>query len=319
MARDWSLVPFMINSGQLDKAQGYIDMMPEDSPRRGEAELKTGQAMWGTYIRDSQILVSGCAGFLGYYFMQFFQFYAKELGIQSVIGLDNFFLGKPKWLEKIQLENDGIVQLHPFDIVHDDIRQIDNAQQADIIIHMASIASPTFYRKYPLQTIDANIWGLRNLLDFYKDKQLKGFLFFSSSEIYGDPPAEFIPTAEDYRGNVATMGPRACYDEAKRFGETICYLFAQEHGLPITIARPFNNYGPGMLLNDQRVPPDFAKAILEKRDIQIFSDGTPTRTFCYIADAVLGYLKVLTYGKFDYFNINSVCRCNLWNRVGGIP
>ena len=83
----------------------------------------------------------------------------------------------------------------------------------------------------------------------------------------------------------------------------MCYLFAKEFNMPITIARPFNNFGPGMRIDDRRVPADFAKCILEKRPIEILSSGTPTRTFCYVADAITGYLKCLVYGKFDFFNI----------------
>ena len=96
---------------------------------------------------------------------------------------------------------------------------------------------------------------------------MRGFLFFSSSEVYGDPIPENIPTPESYRGNVNTIGPRACYDESKRFGETICYEYAKEYNLPISLARPFNNYGPGMKLGDKRVPADFAKAVLNNEDM----------------------------------------------------
>lgn len=251
---------------------------------------------------NSTILITGCAGFLGYYFMQYFAQYADEIGVKKIIALDNFKLFRAQWLENLSKES-GIIDLHAFDIISGDINSIKDADQADIIIHMASIASPTFYRKYPIDTLDANVWGLRKLLDYYKEKALRGFLFFSSSEIYGDPFPEFIPTSEEYLGNVATIGPRACYDEAKRFGETLCYLYADRFNLPVTIVRPFNNYGPGLRLDDKRLPADFAKAVFENRDIDIFSDGTPTRTFCYVSDAILGYLKVLTYNKFDYFNI----------------
>ena len=87
-------------------------------------------------------------------------------------------------------------------------------------------------------------------------------------------------------GNVSCTGPRACYDESKRFGETLCVNFARQHGLPVTIARPFNNYGPGLKITDGRVIPDFARDILDGRDIVLLSDGSPTRTFCYVADAV---------------------------------
>ncbi len=172
------------------------------------------------------------------------------------------------------------------------------------MVHMASIASPTFYRQYPLETIDANIWGLRSLLDFYdQQKTLEGLLFFSSSEIYGDPDPAHIPTSEDYRGNVSCVGPRACYDESKRFGETLCSIFSERRGVPITVARPFNNYGPGMRLGDKRLPADLASCVLEGRDIVLYSSGSPTRTFCYISDAITGYLLCLLYGKFEAFNI----------------
>jgi UDP-glucuronate decarboxylase len=198
---------------------------------------------------------------------------------------------------------DAKIELHPFDIITDDISSIPSAAAADYILHMASIASPTFYRKYPIETLDANVWGLRKLLDFYREKEIRNLLFFSSSEIYGDPTPGNIPTPETYRGYVECMGPRACYDEAKRFGETMCYLYHQRYDMPLTIVRPFNNYGPGMRLNDRRVPADFAKVVMENQDIVLLSDGTPTRTFCYISDSITGYLKGLVYEPFEVFNI----------------
>ncbi|WP_258000334.1 NAD-dependent epimerase/dehydratase family protein [Bacillus sp. Marseille-P3661] len=253
-------------------------------------------------FQDSVIVITGCAGFLGLYFLQFFISKAKELGIRSIIGMDNFLLGKPKWLSLME-KNNEILNLYQFDIAKDDMNAVPGLRDATFIVHMASIASPVFYRKYPVETIDANIWGLRKLLDYYKSKKLKGFLFFSSSEVYGDPLPENIPTTEDYRGNVSSTGPRSCYDEAKRFGETMCYVFANLHQMPITIVRPFNNYGPGMKLGDRRIPADFAKAVMENQDLIILSDGTPTRTFCYVTDAIVGYIKALIYGEFEIFNI----------------
>ena len=252
-------------------------------------------------LHGSTILMTGCAGFIGYYYMKFFQKYAEALDIQKVIALDNFMLGTPKWLEPFR--KDPHFDLRKFDIITDEISGIAGVENADYIIHMASIASPTFYRKYPIETLDANIWGLRRLLDFYKEKPIRGFLFYSSSETYGNPDAAHVPTDESYHGDVAFTGPRSCYDESKRFGETMCMLFAQQYHLPIGVARPFNNYGPGMRLGDKRVPADFAQAVMDGKDIVILSDGTPTRTFCYIADAVAGYLKVMLHGTYDAFNI----------------
>lgn len=253
-------------------------------------------------FKGSTIIMTGCGGFLGYYFMHFFCHHAEELQIKKVIGLDNFLTGTRDWLDELDRKNDRLV-LKDFNVITDDIADVEGASEANLIIHGASIASPIFYRIYPEETIDANITGLRRMLDFYKKRKIDGFLFFSSSEIYGDPFPEFIPTKEDYRGNVATMGPRACYDEAKRFGETLCYIFYNKYDMPISIARPFNNYGPGMNINDKRLPADFAKAVHEDRDLIMYSNGKPTRTFCYIADAITGYLKVLLHGKLDVFNI----------------
>ena len=177
----------------------------------------------------------------------------------------------------------------------------DDIDDFEYVIHAAGIASPTYYRMHPIETMDANINGLRSLLDWSlgqreRGRPVEGFLFFSSSEIYGDPTPENIPTPETYRGNVSCTGPRACYDESKRYGETLCVNFAREHGLPVRIARPFNNYGPGLKINDRRVIPDFARDILDGRDIVMLSDGSATRTFCYVSDAVTGYYKVLARG-----------------------
>lgn len=254
-------------------------------------------------FQGSTVLFTGGAGFLGFYFINFLAHYQEELGVKKVICLDNFQVGEPKWLKDLSAA--GKVELHKFNVITDDIAGVPGAEEADLIYHMASIASPIFYRKYPIETLDANIWGLRRLLDFYCEKNIRGFAFYSSSEIYGDPTPENIPTPETYRGNVDCQGPRACYDEAKRFGETMCYLFHQKYNMPITIIRPFNNYGPGMRLNDARVPADFANAVRQNKDIVMFSDGSPTRTFCYITDAITGYLKCIAHAAdgFEAFNI----------------
>lgn len=254
-------------------------------------------------FQDSTVLFTGGAGFLGYYFINFLTHYQDKLGVKKVICLDNFQVGEPKWLRDLSAQ--GKVELHRFNVITDDIANVPGAGEANLIYHMASIASPSFYRKFPIETLDANIWGLRRLLDFYCEKNIRGFAFYSSSEIYGDPTPENIPTPETYRGNVDCQGPRACYDEAKRFGETMCYLFHQKYNIPITIIRPFNNYGPGMRLNDARVPADFANAVRQNQDIVMFSDGSPTRTFCYITDAITGYLKCIAHAAdgFEAFNI----------------
>ena len=249
-------------------------------------------------LNGARILVTGFAGSLGYTLLNFFYKYKDILNIKKVYGIDNFMFGKQEWIKN--LEDKDLFDLRQLDIIKCDLTF---AADANLIFHMASLASPIYYRQHPIETIDADVIGIRRLLDFYKDKNIKGLLFYSSSEVYGDPAV--IPTNENYWGNVNSCGPRACYDESKRFGETLCYYYSKLYNMPVTIVRPFNNYGPGMRINDQRVVADFAKNIINNEDIIIYSDGTPTRTFDYIPDATVGYIKAALYGKFEIFNIGS--------------
>jgi len=247
-----------------------------------------------------KLLVVGGAGFLGYYLVQSVLHWNANAGASTPIDLtvyDNYIRGIPPWLSALS----GTPHLT---LVKHDISQPLPADMPDFqfIVHGGSIASPIYYKKYPIETMDANVNGLRNLLDYALEQKtskapVEAFLFFSSSEIYGDPAKDAIPTPEDYRGIVSCTGPRACYDESKRYGETLCINFTQRHELPIKVARPFNNYGPGLKITDKRVLPDFARDVFANRDIVMLSDGKPMRTFCYVADAVIGYYKALVVGR----------------------
>lgn len=251
-------------------------------------------------MSGGRLLVTGGGGFLGYYLVQaplhWNRLNPGRAPIEVVVW-DNWLRGKPQWLQS--LVGTPHLSVHDYDLT----RPLPaDAGHFDWIVHAASIASPIYYRAMPIRTIDANINGLRNLLDravAQRDagRPLSGLLFFSSSEIYGDPSPDAIPTPETYRGFVSCTGPRACYDEAKRFGETLCVVFAQAEQVPAKVARPFNNYGPGLKINDGRVIPDFARDILAGRDIVMLSDGKPTRTFCYATDAITGYFKILVSGR----------------------
>jgi UDP-glucuronate decarboxylase len=251
-------------------------------------------------IAGKNLLITGGAGFLGYYLIQAALHFNETAAPGDKIAVtvwDNFVRGTPGWLSALQ--RNANLRLERRDLIDPLPDRMDDFQ---FIIHAAGIASPTYYRKYPLQTIDANINGLRNLLEYSvrqaeAGRAVEGFLFYSSSEIYGDPAPDAIPTPEDYRGNVSCTGPRACYDESKRFGETLCVTFARQYGVPVKMARPFNNYGPGLKITDGRVLPDFAREVLSGRDIVMYSDGSPTRTFCYSSDAITGYYKVLANGR----------------------
>ncbi len=251
-------------------------------------------------LKGKRLLIIGGAGFLGYYLVQAVLRLNERIDGADAVSLtvyDNFMRGVPDWLTA--LEGNPHLSLVKHDITHP---LPEKDESFDFIIHAASIASPTFYRKYPIETMDANVNGLRFVLDYClkmkaEGKPVSGILYYSTSEIYGDPTPENIPTPETYRGNVSCTGPRACYDESKRYGETLCVNFAQQHDLPVRIARPFNNYGPGLKITDRRVLPDFARDVLNGRDIVMLSDGKPTRTFCYVADATVGYFKILLRGR----------------------
>jgi dTDP-glucose 4,6-dehydratase/UDP-glucuronate decarboxylase len=250
-----------------------------------------------------KLLLTGAAGFLGIHFVHYFaQLNDSNILNRPVqlIAVDNFARRKPSWVESFS--NRGDMVFMEADIT----KAVTLDSDLDFILHAASIASPTYYRLHPIETMDSNVTGLRVLLDFAVKHPIESMLFFSSSEVYGDPSPENIPTPETYPGNVSCIGPRACYDESKRFGETLCVNFQRVHGVPVKIVRPFNNYGPGLKITDRRVLCDFFRDILEDRDIVIHSDGTPTRTFCYVSDAIIGYLLALfSSAEGEVFNIGT--------------
>ena len=277
-----SLEVMILKKSQIEKRDlNYIH-----AKAREELEILSGKT----------ILFTGANGFLGYYFIKSILAW-NDIYPQkniTIYALDTFVTGVPEWLSK----RNNLKILKKDIIIYKPSVELD----FDYIIHAASIASPIFYRKYPIETINANVQGVYNILNYMVKKQktknkVKGLLFFSSSEIYGDPIKGNIPTPETYRGNVSCTGPRSCYDESKRFGETLCVNFSKVHNLDIKIARPFNNFGPGLKINDGRVIPDFASNILSNKNITLFSQGSTTRTFCYIADAIVGYIKILIKGK----------------------
>ncbi|MBU1252510.1 MAG: NAD-dependent epimerase/dehydratase family protein [Nanoarchaeota archaeon] len=250
-------------------------------------------------LEDKTVLLAGGAGFLGKYMISTFDHLNKNLLKKpcNLIVLDNFITG----LRENVPESENITL-----IKHDISEEFKTDENIDYIIHAASLASPVFYNKFKLETINAGFLGTRNLLELAKVKNLKNFLFFSSSEVYGNPLPEFIPTKEDYFGHVSCNGPRACYDESKRIGETLCVSYGDIHDIPIKIVRPFNIYGPGMRLDDGRVMANFVVAAIEGKKIPLYRRGNQTRTFGYVSDATAGWFKaLLSNEKERVFNIGN--------------
>jgi nucleoside-diphosphate-sugar epimerase len=182
-------------------------------------------------------------------------------------------------------------------IVQDVCQVIHIEEKIDYIVHAASQASPKYYGKDPVGTLAANVIGTSNLLELAKTQKLTGFMYFSSSEVYGQVDDSRIPTQESDYGYVDPTNIRSCYAESKRMGETICVSWFHQYGIPTKIVRPFHTYGPGMSLDDGRVYADFVADIIHGQDIIINSDGTATRAFCYLADAVQGFFTVMLKGE----------------------
>ncbi len=236
------------------------------------------------------VLLTGGRGFLGRYFMEVFDRLNKDVLDKPVTltVLDNLITAGKEGAEIPDFDHIKFIQ-------HDVIQPYDHDGKLDYVIHAAGIASPYYYRAYPLETLEVAISGTRNMLEL-AEKSNARFSFFSSSEIYGDPDAKHVPMRESYRGNVSCQGPRACYDESKRVGETLCYIYHTQNGTKTNTIRPFNVYGPGMQEADYRVLPNFASRIKSGDPLHIYGDGTQTRTFCYITDALVGFFHIFLKG-----------------------
>ena len=234
-------------------------------------------------LEGKTVLIAGGKGFLGTYFTSVLTKINETLSKpMKIIVLDSLITSKDK--------KGGVNQNIEF-LEQDISKRFEIGDNIDYIIHAASIASPPTYRKFPIKTVDVNYQGTKNLLEIAKEKKVRSMLLLSSSEIYGDP--EIFPTPESYVGKVSCTGPRACYDESKRLAETISILYFQQYKIPIKIARPFNVYGPYLNLDDGRIIPDFMNNAINKSQIIIHSDGSPTRSFCYVSDAIGGFFKLL--------------------------
>lgn len=222
-------------------------------------------------------LITGGAGFIGSHLCKALLKKGKK-----VIALDNMFTGT----------YDNIRELYSnpnFEFINADVicpMQLD----VDEIYNLACPASPIQYQYDPIMTTKTSFLGALNVLDLAKRNDAK-VLQASTSEIYGDPLVH--PQTEDYRGNVNTLGPRACYDEGKRVAETLFYDYKRLYGVDTKIIRIFNTYGPHMLENDGRVVSNFVVQAMYNKDITIYGDGMQTRSFCYVDDLVTGMIAVM--------------------------
>jgi dTDP-glucose 4,6-dehydratase len=224
-------------------------------------------------------VVTGAAGFLGSHLTD----YLLSKG-HRVIGIDNFVTGTVDNISHLSgNQNFRFIQqdVTEFLFLHDAV---------DYVWHFASPASPIDYLELPIQTLKVGSLGTHKALGLAKHKGAR-FLLASTSEIYGDPLVH--PQTEEYWGNVNTIGPRGCYDEAKRFAEALTMAYHREHKVPTRIVRIFNTYGPRMRLNDGRVVPAFISQALLAKPMTIFGKGQQTRSFCYCSDLIEGIYRLM--------------------------
>jgi UDP-glucuronate decarboxylase len=238
-----------------------------------------------------RILITGARGFLGRYFTDvLLRLNGSALDKPcEIIAIDNLLTSGQLGSELPRDRSFAFVN-------HDIVKPFYPERPVDFVMHLAGIASPYYYRKWPLETLEVATTGLKNVLELAKASSAR-LLFFSSSEIYGDPDTNHVPTKESYNGNVSSLGARACYDESKRLGETLVRLYHTHFGVKGMIVRPFNVYGPGMQKLDYRVLPNFAAKILSGEPVSVYGTGNQTRTFCYVTDAIVGFLNVLVGGQ----------------------
>ena len=234
-------------------------------------------------------LVTGGAGFIGSHLIN--SLLKKN---EQIICIDNFLTSS-----QVNLKQWGKNKNFSF-IDHDIVNPID--LKVNKIWHLACPASPIHYQKNPIYTSKILFQGTLNVLEIAQQNNAK-LLIASSSEIYGDPISH--PQEESYFGNVNNIGIRSCYEEGKRMAESLCYDFQRAGNIKLRIARIFNTYGPGMLINDGRVISNFVCQALQKKPLTIYGDGSQTRSFCYISDMVRGLIKLMDSNYTKPMNIGS--------------
>lgn len=243
-----------------------------------------------------KILVTGGAGFIGSHLCG----KLLEDG-NKVICLDNMFTGT--------YDNISVYYDNPhFDFVNGNVIHPMHFD-VDEIFNLACPASPIHYQYDPVMTSKTSFLGALNVLELARRSGAR-VLQASTSEIYGDPLMH--PQREEYRGNVSTIGPRACYDEGKRVAETLFFDYKRQYNVDIRVIRIFNTYGPNMLENDGRVVSNFIVQALHNKDITIYGDGTQTRSFCYVDDLVRGMMAVMKKdGFYGPINLGNPCEMTM--------
>lgn len=238
------------------------------------------------------ILITGGAGFLGSHLCD------SLIDKNKVICVDNFCSSNENNVKHL-INNSN------FKMLKADIKEeLKINEKIDVVFHLASMASPVYFEKFPIDILLTNVIGTRNMLELAR-KNDSLFFFTSTSEVYGSPSV--IPTPENYFGYVNSFGPRSCYDEGKRGAEALIYSYIKQYNLDTRIVRIFNTYGPRMGLSDGRVIPNLVQQALKNEPMTVYGDGKQTRSFCYVSDLIEGFIKVLESekAKNQIFNLGN--------------
>lgn len=271
-------------------------------------------------LSGSNILLVGGSGFLGTAFKKFL-IYLNNSGEKfmyspcKIISVDNYIKGTTTIADEIQ-------DPHLTSIYHNVILPLDekiNGKKIDFVINCSGNASPKVYERYPYETIDVSIMGVRNLLMLAQQHRAK-IVNFSSSEVLGTPPDDEIPTSEESPSRLHTLNRRAPYDVSKLMIEVLSFL-EHEKGVDCKIIRPFNVIGY-FNKEDFRVIPNYFKRIIHDEKIEVYRPGTQTRTFCFYSDFIIGVLKVLLYGSEILYHIgnsdNEISMIDLANQIAAL-
>jgi nucleoside-diphosphate-sugar epimerase len=238
-----------------------------------------------------RVVVTGGSGFIGSHLCRAL----LDRG-DDVVAIDNLLTGRRENVADLEGRAEFTFMRH------DVSKDIPDPGRVDLVLHFASPASPPEYLALPIETLDVGSIGTRNALDLARCYDAR-FVLASTSEVYGDPLVH--PQPEDYYGNVNCVGPRAVYDEAKRFAETLTITYHRMYGVNTGIVRIFNTYGPGLRPADGRVVSNFLVQAMEGKPITVYGDGSQTRSFCYVEDEVRGIIALADSDVVDPVNIGN--------------
>ena len=257
-----------------------------------DLEFITNKDLPWESFNNKTVLISGAAGFLPSYMVDVLLYLnkTKKYNIR-IIGLVRSINRASKRF--FYAKNDQALVL----IKQDVCDRINIDEKIDFIIHAASNATPKVFQDDPVGTILPNVVGTKNLLELGRENNIEGFLFFSTSGVYGFANDSDYPIKEDCFGSLNSMSLSSCYLESKRMGEDLCVAWQEQYGTPIKVVRPAITYGPGLDLTKGRSFEDFILSIVQCRDIELYSDGSAVRNFCYIADAIYGFFVVMLKGE----------------------